>query len=101
MKQLLLSAMILLTVLASVNAQVPEGALNGKFSVSADKAVRFSQGNLQCYRDYPRVWFFAKKQTDFIGQVAVNDTMDLFGWSGKGVFPDPKYGADFNGLSQY
>ena len=101
MKRLLLSAMVLLTALASVSAQMPEGALKGKFSVSADKAVRFSQGNLQCLHDYPRVWFFAKKQTDFIGQVAVNDTMDLFGWSGKGVYLEPKYGADFNGLSQY
>ena len=101
MKQLLLSVTVLLTALASVNAQVPQGALKGRFSVSADKAVRFSQGNLQCYLDYPRVWFFAEKQTDFIGQVAVNDTIDLFGWSGKGVFRDPIYGADFNGATQY
>lgn len=101
MKKILLIALGLLTALTSAHAQVPQGALKGKFSVSADKAVRFSQGNLQCYLDYPRVWFFAEKQTDFIGQVAVNDTIDLFGWSGKGVFRDPIYGADFNGATQY
>lgn len=101
MKKILLIALGLLTALTSAHAQVPQGALKGKFSVSADKAVRFSQGNLQCYLDYPRVWFFAEKQTDFIGQVAVNDTIDLFGWSGKGVFRDPIYGADFNGTTQY
>ena len=63
--------------------------------------MRFSQGKLQCYYDYPRVWFFADKQTDFIGQLAVNDTIDLFDRSGKGVSSEPKYGADFNGATQY
>ncbi len=101
MKKHLLFCALAIVVAVNANAQVPQGALNGKFSVSADKAVRFSQGNLQYYLDYPRVWFFAEKQTDFIGQVAVNNTMDLFGWSGKGVFPDPKYGADFNGVAKY
>lgn len=101
MKKHLLLCALAIVVAVNANAQVPQGALKGKFSVSADKAVRFSQGNLQCYLDYPRVWFFAEKQTDFIGQVAVNDTIDLFGWSGKGVFRDPIYGADFNGATQY
>ena len=62
-----------------------EGALSGKFSVSADKQVYFSQGNLQ-YRASTDTWQFAANQLDTIGQANKNisDTydgwIDLFGW---------------------
>ena len=58
----------------------------GTFSVSADKQVTFSQGNLQ-YHPANDEWRFAEDQTDYIG-VANNKCsstydgwLDLFGWS--------------------
>ena len=42
------------------------GALPSLFSVSPDRQVRFSQGNLQFYPD-ERVWRFAERQWDFVG----------------------------------
>ena len=83
----------------------PEGALNGVFSVSADKKVRFAKGNLQ-YTQSTQTWSFAEHQYDIIGtdnvkggEVTINifngkvlgyekdgtalaDKIDLFGWSG-------------------
>ena len=44
----------------------PDGALPGLFSVSEDRQVRFSQGNLQYCPDY-NVWRFAEDQWDFVG----------------------------------
>lgn len=61
------------------------GALQGKFSVSADKQIRFSQGNLQ-YRASDQLWRFAESQLDFLGKgnENISDTndgfIDLFGW---------------------
>jgi len=64
----------------------PEGALNGKFSVSSTKQVLFSQGNLR-YIPYGNQWWFAFYQDSYIGQDNVaafngNSEMfrDLFGW---------------------
>ncbi len=63
--------------------------LTGVFSVSADKQIRFSPGNLQCSgvtsSDY--TWSFAENQYDMIGNANVSDgaladKIDLFGWSG-------------------
>ena len=42
------------------------GASPGLFSVSEDRQVRFSQGNLQYYPDN-NIWRFAEKQWDFVG----------------------------------
>ena len=84
---------------------IPEGALSGAFSVSADKKVRFSKGNLQ-YTRSTQTWAFAEHQYDMIGTdnvtggdvtiennygdvfgykkngTALADKIDLFGWSG-------------------
>ena len=65
----------------------PEGAKKGEFSVSADKKVYFSQGNLQ-YSPADDKWRFADNQYDVIGETnsQISDTydgwIDLFGWSG-------------------
>jgi hypothetical protein len=73
----------------------------GVFSVSADKQVTFSQGNLQ-YTQSTNTWSFAENQYDYIGTDNVTggsvssdpahgdskegsglaDKVDLFGWSG-------------------
>lgn len=57
----------------------------GKFSVSADKRVAFSTGNLQ-YQASTHTWHFADNQYDYIGAANVSDgaladRIDLFGWS--------------------
>lgn len=75
--------------LAACNENEPTvdntGALKGKFSVSADKQIRFSQGNLQ-YRASDQLWRFAESQLDFLGKgnENISDTydgfIDLFGW---------------------
>ena len=72
----------------------------GAFSVSADKQVTFSKGNLQ-YTQSTNTWSFAKNQWDHIGTdnvtggsvssdptygdrkegTALADKIDLFGWS--------------------
>jgi hypothetical protein len=66
---------------------IPEGALNGVFSVAADKKVRFSKGNLQFHMK-DSIWRFADKQYEFLGDANSNcgnpsydGYIDLFGWS--------------------
>ena len=65
----------------------PSSAGIGAFSVSADKQVTFSQGNLQ-YHPANNEWRFAENQTDYIGNAnrncspTYNGWLDLFGWSG-------------------
>ena len=69
----------------------PAGALKGEFSVSADKKVLFSQGNLVATIDAtgtPIAWKFAANQYDYIGNATANTSIgkiagyiDLFGWS--------------------
>ena len=60
--------------------------VNGVFSVSADKQVTFSPGNLQ-YHPANKKWRFAERQTDYIGEAnsnissTYNGWLDLFGWS--------------------
>jgi len=72
------------------------GALPGVYSVSANKQVFFSQGNLQAtYNGSSWTWSFATNQWDYIGNAAGNTsvtksspfisgtgTVDLFGWVG-------------------
>ena len=61
----------------AAEASVPDGAINGKFSVSDGKQVYFSKGNL---RYASSKWSFFDNQYDFyIGYSA--DTWDKFGWS--------------------
>ena len=58
----------------------------GVFSVSADKKVTFSKGNLQ-YHPANNKWRFAESQLDYIGNAngnissTYNGWIDLFGWS--------------------
>lgn len=61
----------------------PEGALPGLFSVSADKRVYFSKGNLQ----YVGTWQFAEHQWDYFGTDQSDGHRDLFGW-GTGFTPN-------------
>ena len=59
----------------------------GTFSVSADKQVTFSKGNLQ-YTQSTNTWSFAENQYDYLGEAnlaidadVLADKIDLFGWS--------------------
>lgn len=47
--------------------KAPTGTINGKFSVSADKQVYFSKGNLQ-YQPSTKTWRFAGHQYDVINE---------------------------------
>ena len=69
----------------SGNDTVPEGAIDGLFSVSTIQQVYFSQGNLQYqYQDsVTEIWRFAENQYDYIGN-ANNGWRDLFGWGTSG-----------------
>lgn len=51
----------------------------GLFSVSADKQVVFSPGNLQ-YHPAMNEWRFAENQTDYIGDANSNIAADYDGW---------------------
>ncbi len=87
-----------ITVKMTKAASVPEGAINGKFSVASGKQVYFSKGNLQ-YQASSNTWRFAEHQYDFVGDdtngnVSVGSDkcnnalisssytgwIDLFGW---------------------
>lgn len=78
----------------SVELTFPIGAGNGIFSVSADKKVYFSKGNLQ-YQASTKTWRFAEHQWDCIGAGNNNISpkysgwIDLFGW-GTGDNPTQK-----------
>ena len=74
---------------AENNRSVPTGAVNGLFSVSANKKVYFSKGNLQ-YQASTNTWRFAENQWDRIGtgnsNISSSNTgwIDLFGWGTSG-----------------
>ncbi len=63
--------------------------LSGAFSVSANKQVKFSKGNLQ-YKASTKIWRFAENQYDMIGEenLRISETniywMDLFCWGTSG-----------------
>ena len=66
----------------------PDGAIAGLFSISADKQVCFSQGNLK-YQVSTNTWSFADEQYDMVYKVngkidSVYDVVDLFGWATSG-----------------
>jgi len=74
---------------ASSSDLIP-GELAGDFSVSVDKRVHFSKGNLQ-YNAAQRVWRFAEHQYDTIGKIGnakiaedYDGYIDLFGWATSG-----------------
>ena len=73
----------------SEQPQVPTGAINGLFSVSATQQVWFSKGNLQ-YKASTNTWRFAENQYDYIGENNSNISstysgwIDLFGWGTSG-----------------
>ena len=99
----------------SINAVCPvqrllDGALSGKFSVTAIRQVRFSKGNLQATYDGSKyTWGFAANQYDYIGDAAGNTTIDsqtsgavvdLFGWSTSATnfgISTSEYDADYSG----
>ena len=75
------------------------------FSVSADKQVYFSPGNLQ-YHPANDEWRFAENQTDYIGDANINISsytyngwIDLIGW-GKGANPTNS-STDYNAYQTF
>ncbi|MCK8621576.1 PCMD domain-containing protein [Prevotella sp. E13-27] len=62
---------------APAEASVPDGAINGKFSVSDGKQVYFSKGNL---RYASGAWSFFDNQYDYYTSYSA-DAWDHFGWS--------------------
>jgi len=92
----------------SLGTKVPENCIPGIFSVSADKKVYFSKGNLQATTSdngSTWSWGFASTQYAYIGNavannringsgtVSANGTVDLFGWVGAS--------STFTGAVQY
>lgn len=74
-------------------ATLPEGAINGLFSVSETQQVWFSQGNLQYIGSAsPAYWRFAENQWDCLGISTGQDSdatdvdRDLFGWATSGWY---------------
>ena len=57
---------LFIAALFAMNVMASEGALKGVFSVSADKKVVFSQGNLQ-YQPSTSTYRFATNQYDYVG----------------------------------
>ncbi len=81
--------------------------LPGEFSISADKQVQFSRGNLQ-YTQSTQTWAFAAQQYETLGAAnvangALADKIDLFGWSGStatakwGISTSTSSTADYSG----
>ena len=90
----------------------------GTFSVSADKQVTFSKGNLQ-YTQSTNTWSFAENQYDYIGTDnvtggdvtsdptngdsrdgdALADNVDLFGWSTSATNFGVSTSTDYNDYS--
>ena len=76
----------------------------GAFSVSADKQVTFSKGNLQ-YHPANNKWRFAESQLDYIGATnsncssTYNGWLDLFGWSTSATNFGISTSTDYNDYS--
>ncbi len=73
--------------ISTVLKNCPDGAIEGLFSVSDNKQVYFSKGNLQ-YNIKNKIWRFAENQWDCIGEknkkmfssIPYKGWIDLFGW---------------------
>ena len=123
MKKFLLSMALVAIAGAGTQASAqtaPANAINGKFSVAADKQVYFSQGNLQ-YTQSTATWAFAEHQYDMIGTdnvtggtvshdatkgdevsgEALADKIDLFGWSGSTAAVQWGVGISGNSAADY
>ena len=123
MKKFLLSMALVAIAGAGTQASAqtaPANAINGKFSVAADKQVYFSQGNLQ-YTQSTTTWAFAEHQYDMIGTdnvtggtvshnaadgdevfgKALADKIDLFGWSGSTAAVQWGVGISSNSAADY
>lgn len=78
--------------------QIINGALPGKFSISDNKQVQFSQGNLR-YQIETGTWSFAEQQYDIIGPTdkggykLSDGWIDVFGW---GTGDNPVKSSQFN-----
>ena len=74
---------------ATITAFDENGASNSLFSVSENRQVRFSRGNLQ-YRASTNTWRFAEHQWDVVGggnnniSSTYDGWIDLFGWGTSG-----------------
>jgi len=102
MKYFKLSLLLLATVMVSCSKDldVPSDGdlvlnrVSGTFSVSPDKQVRFSPGNLQ-YNAVLHKWRFAEHQYDYIDSLNSNigshydGWIDLFGWGTSGFIVSP------------
>ena len=64
---------------SSTNSNFKKGTLPGKFSVSSEKQIQFSQGNLQ-YQASTNTWRFAEHQYDNINTPNVNIPTTYSGW---------------------
>ena len=80
-----------------ISFKASDGVIKAGFSVSDDKQVYFSQGNLQ-YQASTNTWRFAQHQYDIIGKDNKNVSsssysgwIDLFGWGTSG----------YNGITPY
>lgn len=77
------------------NSNVPEGAINGKFTINEDgNQVYFAQGNLQYIGSASTpYWKFAENQWDYLGTTTGQNSSsqivdrDLFGWGTSGWNP--------------
>ena len=80
MRKLFLLFIAALTLAACGDKNEPtidnNGTLNGQFSVSATKKIRFSKGNLQ----YVGTLQFAESQWETFGDSQSDNHRDLFGW---------------------
>ncbi len=91
-------------IVTTRNIIIPEGCIAGAFSVSDDKMIAFSSGNLQ-YKASTQTWRFASSQTDVIGydnryiSRSYDGWIDLFGW-GTGDNP-ANFSTNKNNYSEF
>ena len=96
MKKIVLSTILMLGLQCMAQNTVPEGAINGLFTINSNgDQVYFSKGNLQYIgsEDQP-YWKFADSQWEYLGENGQgsnshNVNRDLFGWGTSGY----KHGA--------
>lgn len=66
-------------MITTQDANAIEGTMDGEFSVSYNKKIYFSKGNLQ-YQASTGTWRFAENQFDMIGSDNVNFSSTYSGW---------------------
>ena len=82
MKKSIILFALAIGAIASAEAQAPQDAAKGVFSVSESKQVYFSQGNLYYLRNQ-KEWYFHGEQYEVseVADFATDNAIDLFGWS--------------------